>query len=85
MQKIRVLVPIAKGFEEIEAVSIVDVLRRAEIEVLLVSLNENFLVEGANGITIQADMDIKEVDTDRLDMIVLPGGWGGTHALAEDV
>ncbi|MDD2905811.1 MAG: DJ-1/PfpI family protein [Sulfurimonas sp.] len=85
MQKIRVLVPIAKGFEEIEAVSIIDVLRRAEIEVLVASLNDNYLVEGANGITLQVDMDIKEVDADRLDMIVLPGGWGGTHALAEDV
>ena len=84
MQKIRVLVPIAKGFEEIEAVSIIDVLRRAEIEVLVASLNDNFLIQGANGITIQADLDIKEVDAKTLDMIVLPGGWEGTHALAED-
>lgn len=80
----KVLVPLAKGFEEIEAVSIIDILRRAEIEVLVASLDANSLVEGANGITIQADMEIKEIDSDALDMIVLPGGWDGTYALADD-
>jgi 4-methyl-5(b-hydroxyethyl)-thiazole monophosphate biosynthesis len=81
----RVLVPLATGFEEIEAVSIIDVLRRAEIEVMIGALDENMLVKGANGITIQADIQIKELSADELDMIVLPGGWDGTHALADDV
>jgi len=80
----KVLVPLAKGFEEIEAVSIIDILRRGEIEVLIASLDDNSLVEGANGITIQTDGCIKEVDSTLLDMIVLPGGWDGTHALADD-
>lgn len=80
----RVLVPIAEGFEEIEAISIIDVLRRAGIEVIMGTLNENLLVKGANGITIQADCPIKDYSVDELDMIVLPGGWGGTKALAED-
>ncbi len=80
----RVLVPLAAGFEEIEAVSIIDVLRRAEVEVLVASLGENMLVKGANGITVQADLHVKSVSADELDMIVLPGGWGGTNALAED-
>jgi len=80
----RVLVPLAVGFEEIEAVSIIDVLRRAEVEVLVASLGENMLVKGANGITVQADLHVKSVSADELDMIVLPGGWGGTNALAED-
>jgi len=79
-----VLVPLAKGFEEIEAVSIIDVLRRAEIEVMVASLNDNMLVKGANGITIQADLELKDVSADSIDMIVLPGGWDGTYALADD-
>ncbi len=55
----RVLVPLAGGFEEIEAVSIIDVLRRAEIEVLVASLDENSSVKGANNITIISDIEIK--------------------------
>jgi len=80
----KVLVPLAKGFEEIEAVSIIDVLRRAEVEVLVASLNDNMLVEGANGITLQADLEVKDVTADMIDMVVLPGGWDGTYALADD-
>lgn len=83
MKKV-VLVPLANGFEEIEAVSIIDVLRRAEIEVIVGYLGESNLILGANGITIQADIPLKEIDVDTLDMIVLPGGWGGTKALASD-
>ena len=81
---IRVLVPIATGFEEIEAVSIIDVLRRAEIEVLVASLDGNLLVKGANGITIQTDFEIKNLSAEDIEMIVLPGGWDGTYALADD-
>ncbi len=80
----KVLVPLANGFEEIEAVCIIDVLRRAEIEVITASLDKNKLVKGANGINIEADTDILNVDVDSLDMVVLPGGWDGTYALADD-
>ncbi|MDP2076474.1 MAG: DJ-1/PfpI family protein [Sulfuricurvum sp.] len=80
----RVLVPIATGFEEIEAVCIIDVMRRAGIEVIMGSLNEILLVKGANGITVQADRPIEGIAADDIDMIVLPGGWDGTNALAED-
>lgn len=80
----RVLVPLASGFEEIEAVSIIDVLRRAQVEVIVASLDANTLVKGANGITIECDIEIKDIDADALDMIVLPGGWDGTYALADD-
>ncbi|MEA3522471.1 MAG: DJ-1 family glyoxalase III [Campylobacterota bacterium] len=81
----RVLVPIAKGFEEIEAVSLIDVMRRAGIEVLVASLNDHVDVEGANGISIKTDLHVKTVKANELDMIVLPGGWDGTYALADDV
>jgi len=80
----KVLVPLAKGFEEIEAVSIIDILRRAEIEVMVASLNEKALVQGANGISIQTDYQMKNMSATELDMIVLPGGWDGTYALADD-
>ncbi|MFA6192060.1 MAG: DJ-1 family glyoxalase III [Sulfurimonas sp.] len=84
MKSIKVLVPLASGFEEIEAVNIIDILRRADIEVLVASLDENRLVKGANGIRVETDYEIKDVVVDTLDMIVLPGGHGGSHALAED-
>jgi 4-methyl-5(b-hydroxyethyl)-thiazole monophosphate biosynthesis len=80
----RVLVPLAKGFEEIEAVSIIDVLRRAEIEVLVASLDEKSLVQGAHGISLETDLHVSSVKSESLDMIVLPGGWEGTHNLADD-
>lgn len=83
MQK-RVLVPLASGFEEIEAINIIDVLRRGEIEVIIGYLGDSTLVTGANRITIQGETSIKNIDIDTLDMIVLPGGWGGTKTLATD-
>lgn len=80
----KVLVPLAEGFEEIEAVSIIDVLRRGDIEVMVGSLNPELSVEGAHGLVINADTDVKSVSVESLSMIVLPGGWGGTKALAAD-
>lgn len=82
-----VLLPIAKGFEELEAVALIDVMRRGGIEVRVAYLEDEFqdnLVLGANGITLQADTSIKNVISDDFDMMVLPGGWGGTYALAEN-
>jgi len=80
----RVLVPIAEGFEEIEAIAIIDVMRRAGIEVIMGALNDHLLVKGAHGVTIQADRAVAGLHADELDMIVLPGGWGGTQALMQD-
>jgi len=80
----RVLVPLANGFEEIEAVTIIDVLRRAGVDVVVGALGEEMLVKGANSITIQADTSVSKISSDELDMIVLPGGWDGTYALADD-
>jgi len=78
-----ILVPLAKGFEEIEAVSIIDILRRAELNVVVAGV-EKKLILGANGITIQADAVVADIKSDDLQMIVLPGGWDGTNILAED-
>jgi len=82
-----VLLPLAKGFEELEAVGLIDTMRRGGIEVRIVYLEDEFqkeLVLGANGITIQADISINNVISDDFDMMVLPGGWDGTYALAEN-
>lgn len=82
-----VLIVLAEGFEEIEAVSLIDIMRRGGIEVTSAYLDGEFtsdLVVGANGITIQADTSLKNVIVDDFDMIVLPGGWGGTNHLAEN-
>jgi len=82
-----VLLPLAKGFEELEAVALIDVMRRGGIEVRLAYLEDEFqndLVLGANGITIKADTSIKNIISDDFDMMVLPGGWDGTYALAEN-
>ncbi|MDD2828782.1 MAG: DJ-1/PfpI family protein [Sulfuricurvum sp.] len=81
----RVLVPIATGFEEIEAVSIIDVLRRAGIDVIMGALDETLAVQGAHGITMLCDGLVGEIGVDEIDMIVLPGGWGATKTLAHDV
>jgi len=79
-----ILIPVAKGFEEIEAVSLIDILRRAEIKVIVASLENNLEVQGAHNVTIIADTDIQNITTKDIDMILLPGGWGGTKLLAQD-
>ena len=80
----KVLVPIAEGFEEIEAVTIIDVLRRGGIDVLVAGIN-SLEVKGANGIVIKTDEVLNEnISAEILDMVVLPGGWGGTNILAEN-
>jgi 4-methyl-5(b-hydroxyethyl)-thiazole monophosphate biosynthesis len=78
-----VLVPLAPGFEEIEAVVIIDVLRRAGIEVCVAGLQAG-PVTGAHGITLATDRALAEVDADALAMIVLPGGMPGTENLRRD-
>jgi len=77
-----VLVPIANGFEEIEAVSLIDVMRRGGIEVVTASLDDRE-VHGANGIAIVANNKIADVRAEDFDMIVLPGGHNNAMALKE--
>ena len=79
----KILVPIAEGFEEIEAVTIVDVLRRAELDVTLASLGPGPVL-GSRGISILADAVLGDLDLDAFDVLVLPGGMGGTLAMMED-
>ena len=83
----KALVLLAEGFEEIEGVTIIDILRRGGVEVQSAYLPDEFetnLVLGANGITVEADVPLKTVIVDEFDIVVLPGGWGGTNRLAEN-
>ncbi|MEJ5169180.1 MAG: DJ-1/PfpI family protein, partial [Arcobacteraceae bacterium] len=77
----KIVVPLASGFEEIEAVSIIDVCRRAGIEVIVAGV-ESWEVLGANNIEIICNDLFENIDFGDVDMIVLPGGWGGTKVLA---
>jgi protein deglycase len=78
-----VFVHLAEGFEEIEAVTIIDVLRRAGLTVKTVSISGNYAVKGAHSIEIIADQLFEEVNYDNGDMIVLPGGMPGAQNLNE--
>lgn len=76
-----VYVHLAEGFEEVEALTVVDVLKRADIDVNTVSVSGEGIVTGAHGIKVCADMLFEEADYDKCDMIVLPGGLPGAENL----
>lgn len=78
-----VYVLLADGFEEIEALTVVDVLRRAEIDVETVTIKDE-MVTGAHGISVKADRFIEDVTIEEVDMLVLPGGMPGTKNLEQD-
>ncbi|MDD7718828.1 MAG: DJ-1/PfpI family protein [Eubacteriaceae bacterium] len=69
---------LAHGFEEIEALTVVDLLRRAEIQVKTVSLMEDKVVYGAHGIGVESDILFRYMEPERCEMFVLPGGMPGT-------
>lgn len=72
----KVMIPLAEGFEETETISVADVLRRAGIEVVLTGIPST-IVEGAHGIKVIADKKIDDLDTEKFDALVLPGGNPG--------
>lgn len=74
---------LANGFEEIEALTVVDILRRAGIEIKTVSVTSQILVEGAHHILVHADTIFEEVDFQGNQCLILPGGGPGTKHLGE--
>mgnify|MGYP000238073667 CR=1 FL=1 len=76
-----IYVMMAEGFEEIEAVTIVDILRRAELDAKTVSISGNKEVTGAHGVTLHADILFDVELLKEGDMVVLPGGMPGTENL----
>lgn len=79
----KVCVFTADGFEEIEGLTVVDLLRRAGAEVQMVSISDGLAVKGSHGIELKADCFFDDVDYDTVEMLVLPGGMPGTRYLGE--
>lgn len=77
---IMVYILLGNGFEEVEAITPVDLLRRAGVQVLTVGVNGK-TVYGGHNIGIEADITLNEMDLTDLDMIVLPGGLGGVASV----
>ncbi len=78
-----VYVFLADGFEEIEAIAPIDILRRANIDVKTVGVSGSY-VTGAHEITLKADISLGEVDITKAELIFLPGGMPGTTNLMEN-
>lgn len=81
-----VLIPLASGFEEIEAVTMIDLMRRAEIDVRVAGLAPG-AIEGAHGLRIEPDLTLSDALASGAvyDMIALPGGWPGSDHLRNDL
>lgn len=81
----KVYIFLANGFEEIEGLTVVDLLRRAGIDIEMVSIEEGIHVTGSHNITVKADTLFKKAKIDEADMLVLPGGLPGTINLLHHV
>ena len=77
----KVLLFLADGFEEIEALATVDVLRRAGVQVTTVSINPTEMVTGAHSISVVADVLFADCTLAEADMLILPGGMPGAANL----
>ncbi len=77
----KAFIHLAKGFEEIEALTIVDVLRRAEVPTLMVSVTGVLEVTGSHGITVKSDILFERADYSEAEILILPGGMPGSNNL----
>ncbi len=73
-----IYVMLAEGFEEMEAIAPIDLLRRAGCDVQTVAVGESLVVKGAHGIAVTADRLEKDTTTEGLEAVILPGGMPGT-------
>ncbi|KAI4333583.1 hypothetical protein L6164_018370 [Bauhinia variegata] len=78
----KILVPIANGIEEMEAVIIIDFLRRAKANVVVASVGDKLEIEASRKVKLEADVLLDEATKSSYDLIVLPGGLGGAQAFA---
>jgi protein deglycase len=74
----------AEGFEEIEAIAVVDIIRRAKIECTMVSVTGEKIVSSARAISVITDKNIEDINFEEYGVIILPGGMPGTKNLAEN-
>lgn len=79
----KVCIFLANGHEEVEALTVVDLLRRASIDITMVSIEEDNTITGAHNIKIIADKKFEDIDYSDMDMLILPGGMPGTNNLAK--
>lgn len=77
----RAVIFFAEGFEEVEALTVVDLLRRAKVQTDMVSITGNLQVTGSHGIQVQADVLFADARINEADALVLPGGMPGTRNL----
>jgi len=80
----KVFVLLADGYEEIEALMPVDVLRRAGLDVSIVSTSEESFVTGAHNISVKSDLFLDDVDAENGELLILPGGMPGASNLFEN-
>ncbi|MDX1796181.1 MAG: DJ-1/PfpI family protein [Hydrogenovibrio sp.] len=80
----RILVPLAQGCEELEAVTIIDLMVRAGVEVVTASLDHHKVITASRGVQLIAKVCLEDVLDQRFDMVVLPGGLPGADHLNED-
>jgi 4-methyl-5(b-hydroxyethyl)-thiazole monophosphate biosynthesis len=77
------VVILSPGFEEIEAITIIDILRRAAVEVTVAGLQKGF-IEGSHQITVKTDCYYQEISDKNFDMLILPGGQPGSENLKKN-
>ena len=77
----KALVPLADGFEDVEAIAVIDVLRRGGVEVVTASIHDHLAVRSAHGVRMEADALFADVADGSFDAIILPGGGEGTENL----
>lgn len=77
----RIAIFFAQGYEEVEALAVVDICRRAGIDIDMVSVTEERCVESSHGVGVQMDKTFSQADFDSYDMLLLPGGMPGTKNL----
>jgi protein deglycase len=79
----RAVITVADGVEDLECVTLIDVLRRAEIEVVVASIENRRMITCARGTRLTADAMLVDVLAQEFDLIVLPGGMPGAQRLGE--
>ena len=79
----KVYIFLADGFEDIEGLTVVDLMRRADIDIKTVSIKKSKEITTSHGITMLTDLTFAETDFTDADMLVLPGGMPGTNYLRD--
>lgn len=79
----KAIVLLAKGFEEIEALTVVDVLRRGGVNCIICSINGEEVVLGSHNIEVKVDSLLEKIDVDEYDVVIVPGGMPGAANLRD--